>query len=414
MNYKNIFDKYKKGLANDEEKELVENEIEKFEALEDYFSFNEDSEEENDIYNLEIHKEETKKLKKSVNNKLRNAITKWLIIIIVAYFMFFYGLSGIVDMLYYDPTSTSESEKMEDMKQDFIYDMQSYVSLNKPGYSIGSIIRSESKGFGNYEANYYYEDLFEEKEANYFFEISKGDIYKSDEGIFSFERKGFEGFRLITHRFSEDEESEEGDLNRVKSNNQKTIDYLNNLNPLSYISISIVFNEDMTMREYFDFSQELKSLKFKWVGIRTIDKGDNWKNNNSNSIIGFNPNFNDEPSSTMRPNIEKYPLFYIRDIRDEANSVVENYPEVISKAYETHFKTRLDYLRNREDFVKIMGNKKEFYDYSADYVKKNGVNTYGVLVYGTAEEFLKHIDKIPYESIIINDVLSVKPEIYYN
>jgi hypothetical protein len=56
--------------------------------------------------------------------------------------------------------------------------------------------------------------------------------------------------------------------------------------------------------------------------------------------------------------------------------------------------------------------KTEFYNDALDYIDEQGVNTYGVLVFGTAEDFLEQLDDMPYESLYINEVLPARPNIY--
>jgi hypothetical protein len=72
-------------------------------------------------------------------------------------------------------------------------------------------------------------------------------------------------------------------------------------------------------------------------------------------------------------------------------------------------------MKDREEFVEIFdynSYKVDFYKHSLEYIEKNGVKTYGVLVYGTAEDFLNKIDNVPYDTLHINRVLPTKPNIY--
>lgn len=180
--------------------------------------------------------------------------------------------------------------------------------------------------------------------------------------------------------------------------------------------MSIVFNEDLTMDEFYYMNNEdYSSINFKWVGIRTTDPGTSWSERQPMHLIGFNPNFNDEPSSNRRPDFDKYPLFNLLDIWDSIKRSEVYYPDAISQAYSSHFRSRLEYLRDREEFVKIFDYnhyKTDFYEDALSYIDRNGVKTYGVLVYGTAAELSKYIDEISYDSIYINEVLPAKPNIY--
>ncbi len=147
-----------------------------------------------------------------------------------------------------------------------------------------------------------------------------------------------------------------------------------------------------------------------------MDSGNQWSETQLMHLIGFNPNFNDELSSNRRPDPEKYPIFYLLDFREDSVLSEKDYPKAISEAYGIHFRSRLDYLRNREEFVDIFDYnyfKTDFYEDALAYIDEHGVKTYGVLVFGTAEEFLENIDDIPYDTLRINEVLPIKPNIYY-
>lgn len=423
MSYKDLFNRYKKGLVNDEEKQLVEEEIEKFEALEEYLSevLDEELDDVSNIYSFEHHEEETNKLKKSVNNRLRKVVFTSVMIVVVLYIGIFYVVSGIVDRVYYDPTSVTQSEKHEYQSPDFYYDMQAYVSLNMPGYSSNSFTFQEPKGFGKYEVSYSLRDLFSKSEQRHFVNLSRGRFTFAMDGIFSRKNRFgvWDGFEKIHLEFPEDASEDDIILRDkdIQRKNEKTLHYLNELNPLSYISMSIVFNEDLTMEEFYYLGEEHPSLDFKWVGIRTTKPGIQWSETQPMHLIGFNPNFNDEPSSNRRPDPEKYPLFYLLDFRDYSSLTNKDYPKAISEAYGIHFRSRLEYLRNREDFVNIFDYnhyKTDFYDDAIDYIDEHGVKTYGVLVFGTAAEFLESINEIPYDSLYINEVLATKPNIYYD
>lgn len=424
MNYKELLDRYKKGLLSEEEKQLVEEELEKHEAFEEYISETLDEE-----FNItsetstnEVHDRETTELKKSVNHKLRKVVYKSVAIVFAIYIGIFYVVSGIVDNLYYDPTSiskTNEQEYDEYQLSDFYYDMQAYISVNMPGHVSNSFTFQNKKGFGKYDISYSLKDLFTKNEQRYFMDLSRGKLSHGMDGAFSSKNlfNIWEGFEMIQFPNEEIQDSI-GKSNRITKNNEQTIRYLNELNPLSYISMSIVFDEDFTMEElYHMINKDYTSINFKWAGIRTVDKFKRWSETQPMHLIGFNPNRSDEPSSSQRPNSEKYPFFYLADIWDELKQSKKDYPDFVSEAYGTHFKSRIEYLRDREQFVKIFDYNDyntEFYNDALSYIDENGIKTYGVLVYGTAEEFLKYIDEISYDSIYINEVLSAKPNIYYD
>lgn len=64
------------------------------------------------------------------------------------------------------------------------------------------------------------------------------------------------------------------------------------------------------------------------------------------------------------------------------------------------------------EVVDFSREKVDFYETALDYFEENGVNTYGVRVHGTAEDFLEQIDNLPYATLYINDVTASRPDIY--
>ena len=421
MTYKDLIGKYKKGELSDREKEILEEEIEKYEAIEEYLTGDID----NEIFNIkdipmeEYHKE-SKSMKKNLNKRLQKVVLTSVIMVIVLYISVFYILSNIVDNLYYNPKSTSESAVEDYVDSNFYNDMKAYISLNIPGYVVGSFTFEESKGFGSYQVSYPMRNLFTGEDERYFTNITRGNLTDGWDGIFSRNKRFglWAGFEKIQYNFQEDEseQSLEARKQYIERMNGISRVYLEELNPLSYLSTSIVLKEDLSMIELFNMKTKHTGLDFKWVGVRTANEGTFWHEKQPMHLIGFNPNFNDEPSSNRRPDSSKYPLFNLLDIWDyeELNSL--NHPEKMAKAYEIHFNSRLKYIKNRKEFIDIFDYniyKLDFYEEAFSYIEENGVNTYGLLVYGNPKNILEFMEEIEYESIYINQVLPTKPNIYY-
>jgi hypothetical protein len=421
MNYRELLSRYKNGLTNEEEKQLIEEELEKYEALEEYLSecFDEKFDAIAKVSDTDEQVEETAKLKKSVNDKLRKVILTSVLIVVGLYIGIFYIGSGIIDLIYYDPTAVTQSEKKQFQFPDFYYDMQAYISLNMPGYSISSFTFQEPKGFGKYEVSYSLRDLFSDNTQRYFINLSRGNLTYAEDGIFSSENRFWlwRGYEKTKNTYPTDtaETAIEHRDKEIQRKSEETLRYLKELNSLSYLSLNIAFQKDLTMKEFYDMVEKYPSLDFKWVGVRTVEPGTQWNENQPMHLIGFNPNFNDEPSTTNHPDPQKYPLFNLVDFFDTLKTSNKDYSELISEAYGIHFRSRLEYLRNREEFVDIFdynSYKTDFYEDSLSYIDEHGVKTYGVLVYGTAKDLSESIKDIPYDSLYINKVLPAKPNLY--
>lgn len=423
MDYKDLLERYKKGLVNEEEKKIIEDELKKHEAFEEYMveNFEDELSEMKADANEKKGSEETDKLKKNVNRRLRNNIVKSVLIIIVLYVGIFYGVSAIVDNMYFNPTAKTQSVEKEGQKTDYFYDIQAYVSLTIPGTTAGYFTTEQGKGFGNYDISYSLRNTFNKDEQRYFSSLSRGKLVADVifEGIYSNQNQFgiWDGFDINKYTTQGEEGEDESLKDLIAYRNEVTKKYLEDLNPLSYISMSILLEEDLSMEElYGRCIREYPMIDYSWVGVRTVPAGENWGENQSQHLIGFNPSFQ-EGNPYAEPDLPDYPYFNLGEYKIKYSTDQDTHFRSVAEGYETHFRSRLEYIKDQEEFIKIFDTnylKTEFYEDSLAYIDENGVKTYGVLAYATAEDFLKYIDELPYASIYINEVLPTKPNIYYN
>jgi hypothetical protein len=418
MSFKEKLKRYKEGRSTSEEKSYIENELEKYESIEEYYSeeiSNQLFDEELSDETVESEKNEIKGIQKVVNRRLGKVVLTSVLIVVLLYVGIFYGISKVVNYFYYDPTATTQRQENITPPTDFYFDMEAYISLNMPGYSISSQTSQTSTGFGTYDVGYSLSDLFNNTVQHHFIGISRGRLNHGYDGIFSIQNQMYDSrvFEKIHSPFPNDSSEEAVDLREeaLDRNNETTLNYLEQLNNLSYISVNIAFNEDLTMEEFHAMREKYPDLDFKWVGVRTTEPGIRWSDEAPMYLIGFNPSINGDNSSSRRPNPELYPYFNLEDVKKESSILVTEFPKV----YETHFRSRLSYLNNRKEFVEVFEfdpGKIDFYTNALDYIENNGIETYGVLVYATAEDFLENIDELPYDTLYINDVLPKAPNIY--
>jgi len=430
MNFNERLKRYREGTATKEEAKLVEKELEKYQSIEEYFS--EDLPErfvreepdpktpaEKAVPKATPPGEETVSIQKLVNRRLRRVILASVVIVVLLYVTVFYGISDLVDRIYYDPTAVTQAEETEYPRTDFHFDLTAYVSLNMPGYVVSSFTSELSQGFGAYELNYPLRNLFTRDAQRHSVHVTRDALTYADGGIFAWENRSnlWPGFDLIRNPGmfdSEDLSSEESAAyldEEVSRKNEITLNYLEELNPLSYLSLQVLFEEDLSMLEFHRLSREYPELDFKWVGIRTAAVGTRWSVNQPMHLIGFNPS-GDEPSGNSRPDPEKYPLFDLQDGWTQPIRAEEDFGEF----FETHFHSRLNYLSKRQEFIEIFDYnpyKADFYQQALDYIETEGIYTYGVVVYGTAEDLSEAAETLPYRSLYIDDVLSASPNIYY-
>jgi len=101
MNFKELIERYKEGIATEEEIKIIEKEIEKYEAIEDYLADNMDMDfiSTNDI---DKDKDEAEILQRNVNKRLRKVVISSVSIVLAILFSIFYIISPIVDSMYYN------------------------------------------------------------------------------------------------------------------------------------------------------------------------------------------------------------------------------------------------------------------------------------------------------------------------
>lgn len=377
MDYKELLDRYKKGQVSEEEKQLIEKELEKLEAFEEYISeaFDEEFNDIEDIAKLEIHDEETLKLKKSVNKRLRKVIFSSVAIVFSLLITMFFILSPLVDSLYYNPSKYTVGQS----DQDISFDLLAISELNMPGLSPSTVLVNK-QGFGVYDVIYSYRNVFTDEFYNINQKIVRGRI------------ESFKKDPILNRSIFLDIRYWDVDETYLKEKKQNIINHLEKLNPVTYLSMEIIFQDDLTMKELYNLELKYPEIEFEWAGIRTDypDKkieevlGIQLKNSKSGTVLLGNEKY-------IRT---KYPAFFIlgwlvNPVGFEKDSPLE------SQAYKHHYINLLEYVIDREDAVNVFehrGSKYEFYKSALEYAKMQGVKTYGVLLYAEVEDLLNMID----------------------
>jgi hypothetical protein len=389
MNFKELLDRYNNGSASEEEKKLIEEELNKYEVLTEYLS---------EGYNIDFEKQdlsekpnnETLSIKRSVNKKLRKVIVLSVSIVFLILFAINFIVSPIVSSLYYNPSQKTIAKNHHDL----YFDLRVLTELNMPGYAI-STAGAESLGFGEY--NIYFErlDLFKRLNKDIEVKVKRYMRIGSLDDFFPVNSVKFLDIR-------------QPDLNNniIEMQNEEIINHIKKLNPVSFISSYVIFKEDITLKEFDELRKKYNDkINLKWAGVRTEDKG-----TPPNYLSGFNPSFNDGSVSGESADKNKYPYLQLVDyMRDKIDS--GTFDGSMVEAYAKHFMSLLKYVNDREKAVKALDYNKpkvDYYKNALSYVENNGINIYGVLVYGEAKELLEFISNEKIKTVDINNVLPSK------
>jgi len=404
MNYRETFKRYQAGTASDDEQQWVEQEIERFHALEDYLSEEMDGAILSDIPQEEIARQETKQLRRTINRRLGRVVLTALLAMIGLYLFVFYVVSGVIDHTHYDPSRTelNQSEAKAFQLPDVYYQLSAYTSLNHPHLGLESAY-VESEHFGNHRINYRLRNLFSGEAQSHEIHLSR-DRIENTGGVYDGRRRTGEiqGFDLI--QFPADR-LDYGNRNRTSRY------YLEHLSPLNYVSLSLVFDQDKSLEELYQMIDQNQAVKFIWAGVR-IEHPEAVAEGRPVPLLGFRPE-GEYTTYAGELDDDKYPLFFLNDIFRE-DDYIDDYAATMAEGAAAHFKSRLQLLIDQAKFVEVMDpttRSSQSYQASLDYIEAQGLATYGVVVVGNVERLNDLIEAIPYRSLYINQVLPAEPSI---
>jgi hypothetical protein len=392
MKYRELLERYKEGLVSEEEKQRIEQDIEKYEAIEEYLSEGLDM----DLINLTVpgnsekHDDETIKIKKSVNSRLRKVIFTSVSIVMGLLIGIFFVISPLVDSYYYNPSKVT----VGDNKSDVNFDIYALTELNMPGYSLTSDVHVERHGFGEYDISFYRRNHFTQEASHAAAKIKRSKRTKNQTEIN--EHISFDYFMDIRHPI--------GNPNQINEHKQRVMDHIMKLNPVSYVSASLTFEKDLTMEELRKLQVKYPNIEFVWAGIRTAapDKI-------NQHLIGINLIKNSNMFWDQKNIEEKYPAFRILDWLVNPRGYKSGEMSLDAQAYELHYKSLLQYLIDRKkatDILDIMPRRSADYKAALDYAEENGVKTFGVLTYADAKDLIELVENESLKLVELHQVLA--------
>ena len=390
MNYKELLDRYKKGEVTEEERQLIELELEKQEAFDEYIldTFDEEFNIVAELSSNEIHDTETTRLKKSVNNKLRKVILASVSIVMVLLISVFLIISPLIDSLYYNPNEITVGT----VDNDISFDIYAISELNMPGLN-PSTVSVEKQGFGEYNVMYSYINVFNDESYDVNHKIKRNKITSSHWD-----------YGLKSSMFQSIRNPEFYNIN-FEDRKKKVLDHIKNLNPISYVSVEILFENDLSMEELYNLELKYPKVEFEWAGIRT-----NSSTENSNELIGIQL-MNSKRGSILKGDDQikdKYPAFFMIDWLVKPIGWQGVAYSMEAQAYEHHYINILEYVRDREEAIKVLeqrDGKDEFYQSALNFAKENGVKAYGVLAFGESKDLIEIADNKIIKGLNFNQAL---------
>lgn len=370
MNFKELFNKYIDNEATVEEKQIVEQEIEKSRLIHEYLESTMDEQFEYET-KIEEDKIEIGKINRDVRKRMIKLIAASVATVFLLLACLQFAVKPLLNNLYYNPDSYSYSK----YTNDFGVVVSTYKDLHYPGVR-SSGIAVDNVGIGRYALTFFEYEPLKGDRKYHIGNIERGkltidiDFWNQDYGYI---------FTDVTHQHRSPQ----------KQTTKETIDLLEKLPSYHEVIASLTFNRDLSMEEFALIMSQTSAI-IEWVGVTTPTEESNYK------IIGFVPHGSGPYYEEIN---KKYPYYeiaeYIHEDRYEA------------EVFENHFKALLHFQLNNLETLTLMNGHdyyKQYYQSILDNVEKNGVKTYGMLVFGNPKELLQMTNEDYFGDIQIEDI----------
>ncbi|MFB0918946.1 MAG: anti sigma factor C-terminal domain-containing protein [Clostridiaceae bacterium] len=386
MDYREILKKYKAGTASLDEIKLIEAELEKYEAFEEYLAW-----EANNNFN-ETNTEaglsdvnETKSINNAIKDRFRKNYLFTAVTVLVLLALLALIMSPVMNAIYYDPSKSDNVSESLDIN----YDIEAIIELNNPGIKPMSEVYVTPKGYGAYNVTFSVIDYFEFTPLWVTGDVLKDSIIWNND-LKSFGRPyRFDNPVIQTYKRIDTKE----DLQNTKRR-------LELLSPVNYISCNLIFEKDLDMKEIKDLMNKYKKIEFIWAAIKT---NYGWEDGR---VLGMNLSLVSYGYPGFYNAVKDFKVFNLLDWLVSYKKSEEDVPF----GYEEHFKDLLRYLCSREKEVRILENssKSDLYKTALEYTEANGVKSFGVLVQGEVGDILNLIENESFKVIEINKTQVLK------
>ncbi len=400
MTYKELLRLYKEGKLNEQQRQQIEQDIQRQDAISEYLC------EEGDIPGLEdtvfpaaesgtepcserttdeSESDFQKKLTAQIQRIIRKAfiklgvITGGLVLVIILCAVFI--LPQVVSLFYYNPNrSAGTSSETGISTTQMSLDLSVYSELFLPG-GHRDYVSAMPLGYGAYDIQIPQTFSRNGRFTSAGGKLVRGKLTLYDSNVLAqpllqFYIPGDTSNRVIYTKDEQGNVTEEDSMQDDIAASKKQIAGYNDTDwYLAYVSLSEI-------TDYGTFISWINTLDQQG----SLNAGDLWcavyaQNQDGHSIsyppVGFSP----EPSgSSMNWDREKYPYLSLLD--DEK----EEYTDISDEAtMKTHFQSMLSYMCEHDDILKMLGHSDWADDFSQinTWIDENGLKTYGFAICAT-------------------------------
>ena len=403
MKYHELLELYKKKQLGEEQRQKVEQDIERHEAISEYLFEKEEEDilqdsgklpEESDIQLTEKEKNAADDFTKRVNRAIRRAFLKMgaavCAVTLVVVLLVLFVLPHVVSSFYYDPGRIVGESSYGGTTNQMSLDLAVYTELAIPG-TYRDNVQVEDKGYGNYDINIYQNVSRSGRFYNVAGRVEKDNLRLYDINLLNMPSSNIFGwFQMDMDRkdtLTEQVENGVGSFAYTPESKEQSAEELKLLDDNKYYLAYVTLDKILSYNDFIGFAENYSERTIDiWCAPRTAE--DSYMPIGRPANLGFYIRLGQ--SSMLEWDREKYPdlILWSADNsaeRDEAEKRIKDE----SFAAE-HFAVMLDYMSGQDEFLGMMGQQDgETYAEAADYIRENGLQVYGFACVADKETLLK-------------------------
>lgn len=391
MEFKEMFERYVQGVATEDEKRLVDEEIEKNELINDYLAqklF--ELQPKSAIGDMEDSGKDIKHIRKYVNRKFMIFASVIIALVCVGALLMNFVFLPAYHASFYNPNEGSTDADFGRLYTN----MNVYGELFYPGAELVSV-SFQTSGLGRYNISAKYADLFcRDKEYVYESVMDKNVYYNSYVSPLELKPPGNIFYNAGTSNFAYIDAEGKKHSEQPETDKQSVLEKLARLPDYVLVRAYVSLGEDLSLEDLYS-KKKRTNVEIHWAAFQHAP------NKESGTDMGFWAGgpymWYASEDSWVIENREKYPYLALYDGKREMDALT-------AADYEEHIREMLTYMIQEQEFIHRMtiSSVNEF-ETALEYVNTYGIQIYGLVIAGRPSDILEFYENENVRSIVIDD-----------
>lgn len=392
MKYREWIELYKKNELQGKEREQLEREIERHEAISEYLF----DREEEEIFlpggELPEGDEKADEFTRQIKRTIRKAFIKLGVTVgavtLAIVFFIIYVLPGLVSALYYNPAKEKGKNEYGGETNQMSLDMAVYSELYLPGYYRYNV-QAEPKGYGNYDIVICQNVSYTGQMTNAAGKVEQGKLKLYDVNqLQPVTGNAFGWFQIASEKGERlsDKVKEESHFFCAAGDREQATEALEYLDENAWYMAYVTLDQMMDYESFVDYIDSHENLAQVWCAPCTSDPG-----GEAGVFIPGNLGFNLDMGVYgigMSWDEERYPdLILWNDYENGGKDTAEKIREEAFAA--EHFAVMLEYMDDQEQFREMMQIEGADLKEQAGYIRENGLTVYGFAAMMKKEDMIR-------------------------